>query len=157
MTEVTEHAHSQLPEFFVRIRKDCMSQCLGCLRFSARCKGVNERTQAFSFLLTQHWVPAGTGPRWGPCCFRYLVSLALVCLHAKSLQLCVTLCDPMDRSLPGFSVHEILQTNTGVCCHAFLQGIFLTPRLNVHLPHWLAGSLPPVPSGKPSLAPSTAQ
>ena len=29
--------------------------------------------------------------------------------HAKSLQLCLTLCDPMDYSLPGSSVHGILQ------------------------------------------------
>ena len=28
-------------------------------------------------------------------------------MHAKSLQSCLTLCDPM--SLPGFSVHGILQ------------------------------------------------
>ena len=28
------------------------------------------------------------------------------CMHAKSLQLCPTLCDPMDCSLPGSSVHE---------------------------------------------------
>ena len=28
---------------------------------------------------------------------------------AKSLQLCPTFCDPMDYSLPGSSVHEILQ------------------------------------------------
>ena len=27
-------------------------------------------------------------------------------MHAKSLQLCPTLCDPMDYSLPGFSVME---------------------------------------------------
>ena len=31
---------------------------------------------------------------------------------AKSLQLCPTLCDPMDCSLQGFSVHEILQART---------------------------------------------
>ena len=31
------------------------------------------------------------------------------CVHAKSLQLCLTLCDPMDRNLPGSSVHGILQ------------------------------------------------
>ena len=30
-------------------------------------------------------------------------------LHAKLLQLCLTLCDPMDCSLPGSSVHGILQ------------------------------------------------
>ena len=33
----------------------------------------------------------------------------LLCMHAKSLQLCPTLCDPMDCSLPGSSVHGILQ------------------------------------------------
>ena len=30
-------------------------------------------------------------------------------VHAKSLQLCPALCDPMDHSLPGSSVHGILQ------------------------------------------------
>ena len=33
----------------------------------------------------------------------------IVCVHAKSLQSCLTLCDPMDCSPPGFSVHGILQ------------------------------------------------
>ena len=33
----------------------------------------------------------------------------VVCMHAKSLQLRLTLCDPMDCSLPGSSVHGILQ------------------------------------------------
>jgi len=31
---------------------------------------------------------------------------------AKSLQSCPTLCDPMGCSLPGFSVHGILQART---------------------------------------------
>ena len=31
------------------------------------------------------------------------------CVCAKSLQSCPTLCDPMDCSLSGFSVHGILQ------------------------------------------------
>ena len=31
------------------------------------------------------------------------------CMHAKSLQSCPTLCDPMDCSLPGFSFHGIFQ------------------------------------------------
>ena len=30
-------------------------------------------------------------------------------IRALSLQLCLTLCDPMDCSLPGLSVHEISQ------------------------------------------------
>ena len=76
-----------------------------------------------------------------PAASGYLVSLAPVCLHAKSLELCVILCDPKDRSLPGFSVHEILQARILECvvCHALLQGIFLTQGLNLHLPHWQAG------------------
>ena len=31
------------------------------------------------------------------------------CMHAKSLQLCLTLCNPVDCILPGSSVHGILQ------------------------------------------------
>ena len=30
-------------------------------------------------------------------------------MRAKLLQLCLTLCDPMDYSPPGFSVHGIFQ------------------------------------------------
>ena len=29
------------------------------------------------------------------------------CMHAKSIQLCLTLCDPMDCRPPGSSVHSI--------------------------------------------------
>ena len=32
-----------------------------------------------------------------------------VCVHAQSLQSCPTLCSPMDCSLPGCSIHRILQ------------------------------------------------
>ena len=35
-----------------------------------------------------------------------------MCPHSKLLQLCLTLCDPMDCSLPGSSVHGILQART---------------------------------------------
>ena len=35
--------------------------------------------------------------------------LASMCVCAKSLQLCLTLSDPVDCSLPAFSVHGILQ------------------------------------------------
>ena len=38
------------------------------------------------------------------CC-----GLRLGLIHAMSLQLCTTLCDPMDCSPLGSSVHEILQ------------------------------------------------
>jgi len=50
--------------------------------------------------------------------------------------LCLTLCDPMDCSPPGSSVHEDSPgKNTGVGCHALLQGIFSTQGANPSLPH----------------------
>ena len=47
--------------------------------------------------------------------------------RAKSLHSCLILGNLIDYRLPGSSVHRILQaTNTGVGCHALLQGIFPT-------------------------------
>ena len=47
-----------------------------------------------------------------------------------------TLCDHMDCSPPGSSVHgNSPGKNTGVSCHALLQGIFPTQGLNPGLPH----------------------
>ena len=40
------------------------------------------------------------------------------CVHAKSLLSCQTLCDPMECSISGSSVHGILQASHD------LQGIF---------------------------------
>ena len=57
--------------------------------------------------------------------------------------LCLTLCDPLDYSLPGSSVHGISQEkNTGVGCHFLFQGTFPTLGSNRHLLHWQADSLP---------------
>ena len=51
-------------------------------------------------------------------------------------QSCLTLCDPMDCSLPCFSVHGIFPgKNTGVGCHFLLQWIFLTQGSNPGLLH----------------------
>ena len=38
--------------------------------------------------------------------------LYIAAAAAKSLQWCLTLCDPMDYSLPNFSIHGILQART---------------------------------------------
>ena len=52
----------------------------------------------------------------------------VLCLVA---QLYVTVCDPVDRSPPGSSVHgNSPGKNTGVGCHALLQGIFPTQGAN---------------------------
>ena len=57
----------------------------------------------------------------------------MLCLVA---QLCLTLCDPMDCSPPGSSVHaDSPGKNTEVGCHVLLQGIFTTQGSNPGLPH----------------------
>ena len=54
-----------------------------------------------------------------------------LCVHAKLLQSCPILCNPMDYIPPGSSVHQNSPgKNTGVGFHALLQGIFPTQRPN---------------------------
>ena len=49
----------------------------------------------------------------------------------SDIQLCLTLCDPMDCSLPSSSVNGIFPgKNTGVGCYFLLQGLFPTQGLN---------------------------
>ena len=51
-------------------------------------------------------------------------------------QLCLTLCDPMDCSLPGsFSPWNFPGKSTGVGCHCLLQGIFPNQGSNLGLLH----------------------
>ena len=48
-------------------------------------------------------------------------------VSAKLLQSCLTLCNSMDCSPQGSSVHGVFQArNPGMGCHFLLQGIFLT-------------------------------
>ena len=62
-----------------------------------------------------------------------LTSVSVLCVVA---QLRPTLCDPMDFSPPGSSVHgDSPGKNTGVGCHDLLRGIFPTQGLNPRLPH----------------------
>ena len=71
-------------------------------------------------------------------------------VRACLLPLCLTLCDPMDYSLPGSSVHKDSPgKNTGVGCHFLLQGIFPGER-SPRSPALQADSLTPEPPGKPS-------
>ena len=56
-----------------------------------------------------------------------------MCLVTQS---CLTLCDLMDCSLPGSSVHgDSPGKNTGVGCHSLLQQIFPTWGWNPGLLH----------------------
>ena len=80
-----------------------------------------ERAQFFSTTLNHTSKTKASKVDWiGLRSFALSIILTHVC--AKSLQSCLTLCDPMDCSPPGFSIHEVLQAkNTGVGCHAFLN------------------------------------
>ena len=49
--------------------------------------------------------------------------------HAQFLQSCLTLCGPVQPARP-LGPQDSPGKNTGVCCHAFLQRIFLTQGLN---------------------------
>ena len=88
----------------------------------------------------------------GPECLVWLRGLPRGLLHcflpgSKVAQSCPTLCNPMDCSPLGSSVHgNFPGKDTGVGCHFLLQGIFLTQGLNLrllyctqmlyHLSHW---------------------
>jgi len=67
--------------------------------------------------------------QWGSHC----LELCVLCLVTQS---CVTLCNPMDYSPAGSSVHgDSPSKSTGVGCHAVLQGIFRTQGSKSGLPH----------------------
>ena len=69
--------------------------------------------------------------------------------HCSSVWLFVTLWTVATRLL---CLWDSPDKNTGVGCHAFLQEIFLTYKLNpcfLHLLHWQAGSLHTEPLRKP--------
>ena len=60
-------------------------------------------------------------------------------------QSCLILCDPIECSPPGSSVHEFSSQEYWSGLPFFLQGIFPTQGLNLCLlclPHWQADSLP---------------
>ena len=88
-----------------------------------------------------------------------------LCTCGQSLQLCLTICDPMDCGPLFMEFMEFCSWNspgkyTGVSCQALLQRIFLTQGSNarlLRLLHWQVGSLPLAPPGKPTGAPTYLQ
>ena len=71
---------------------------------------------------------------WLDYCAKGCLASWFVCVSAKSLQSCPTLCDPMGYSLPGSYVHGTLQERIlEWVCHFLFQGIFLTQGLNLPL------------------------
>ena len=65
-----------------------------------------------------------------------ILELSIMKVKVKVTQSCLTLCDPMDCSLPGSSVLGILQARVLEWVAVFLlQGIFLTQGTNPGIPH----------------------
>ena len=60
-------------------------------------------------------------------------------------QSCLTLCDTMDYSLPGFSVHGMLQARMLEWVATLFQGIFQAQGLKLASPALKADSLPSEP------------
>ena len=72
---------------------------------------------------------------WPACRTQKAAYWSVLCLVIQS---CPTLYNPMDCSLPGSSVHrDSSGKNTGVGCHALLQGNFPTLGLNTGLPFFI--------------------
>ena len=73
-------------------------------------------------------------------------------MQAKSLQSCLILCDPMVHSLPGFSVHRILQARildwVAVPPPGDLTDPGMEPMSLMSSLHWQVSSLPVVPPGQ---------
>ena len=83
--------------------------------------------------------------------FLLVIYFIYACVHAKSFQLCLTLCDPMDHSLPGSSVHGILQARIMEWVASPPPGIFPTQGSNpclLRLLNCQSDSLPLAPRGK---------
>ena len=72
--------------------------------------------------------------------------------ESEFAQSCLSLCNPMDCSPAGSSIHpwDFPGKSTGVGCHFLLQGIFLAQELNLGLQHSRQMLLPSEPPGKSS-------
>ena len=66
-------------------------------------------------------------------------------MHAKSLQSCLTLCDSMDYSPPGFTVHGILQARILKLIAFPSPGGLPDPGMEAESPALQADSLPSEP------------
>ena len=78
------------------------------------------------------------------------VNAPLTVCVCSGTQSCQTLCDPMNCSPPGSFVHgKSPGKNTGVGCHALLQGIFLTQGSNQCFLHEQVDCLASDPPRKP--------
>jgi len=80
-------------------------------------------------------------------------AVKIQCMHGKFLQSCLTLCNPMNHSVPGSSVHGMLQARILECIVMPSSRGSSQPRDWTQVPdvylHWQMGSLALIPPGKP--------
>ena len=80
---------------------------------------------------------------------KILVPVIMLCMHAKLLQSCPTVCDTMDCGLPGSSVHGTLQARILEWFAMPFSRESSWPRdwaqISYYLLHWQSGSLPLTP------------
>ena len=88
-----------------------------------------------------HWTT-----REFPICF------LCACVHAKSLQSCLTICDPMDSNPQGPPVHGILQARILEWVTMPPPRDFPGPGMEPRSSAWQEDPLPLVPPGKPLLS-----
>ena len=83
----------------------------------------------------KHTAVCGLENKWVNICDGFII-MSTVVFHERErergvIPSCLTLCDPMDYSPPGSSVHgNSPGENTRVGCHVLLQGIFPTQGSN---------------------------
>ena len=122
------------------------------ISFSNARKGkVKVKSLSYVWLFMTPWTAAYQAPLpmgfsrqeyWSGLPFAHSVS-------AKSLQLCLTLCNPMDCIPPGFSVHGILQARIleWVATPSSRGSSWLRDRTHIScLLRWQVGSLPLLPT-----------
>ena len=98
---------------------ECVYVCIVC--FSHVCKTINY----LAHNLLESWSPIVK-------IFQYTTMVIM----NEVIQLCLTLCDPMDCSLPGSSVHGIFQAIVlEWIAISFSRGIFPIQGSNPRLPH----------------------
>ena len=106
-----------------------------------QCKNINE----IFYIFFSYCLLNLSTSQFGPATFQllrshmWLVAILLGKTNVKVVsvaQSCPSLCDPMDYSPPGFSVHgNSPGKNTEVDSHSLLQGIFPTQGSNLGLLH----------------------
>ena len=80
---------------------------------------------------------------------RFFLRCLLKFVHAKSLQSCPTLCDPVDCSPPGFCVHGVSQARILRWFAFLLQGDLHDPEIEPTTPAFAGGFFTTKPPGKP--------